>query len=380
MGKTALYVSIIVLLALSVGSAYAQVDLNQYDNLSSLPSENQVGNDGWLISSFITGIQTHTYNFVKSTYGELSGITHGYFIFFVSVWFIYTVIKMFFLQAQTPPLNVGMQFFLILIASTLLTTGGAGAFFSLFYEPIMEASVKMSSFFMTKATNGDGNFSHAIAQLENLFANSIDIALYLIESVDGFDIAGFLKAVFLGLVLISSVAGLVFLFAAYWSYSIFAIHILFALTPFMIAMYPFKALRQYPEKWFAGVINYAVIPIVLSISMGITIMISQQEVSEYLAAGGVEFTEGGNADAGEAGASITFIILVSMLSFLVHLRVGDIASHLTGGISTGLSSTWNMGINTMANVNNLGINAANLGMKGGNGLYNKVKGRIGDKI
>lgn len=352
MGKAKIFLVLIGILFLTIFSFEAQAQELDLDTFDGQGESNSGGSQGWIVSDFIDFLTGHTYNFVRSTYGELAAKAHNYYVFFVGVWFIYVIVTVTYFRVQANPFNLVGQLLLIIIVSSLLTTGGGGAFFSYFYDPLMTASSDLANFFMGKATGGGGDtFSGAMVKLENMFKNSSKIAIFIVEEAPSpwRSVGGFIKAIFMALCLIVVTTGLVFLFAAYWSYAIFALHILFAITPIALCLYPFKATRSWTMKWFSGILNYLFIPVLLSISMGITISIFASQVEGYLSSEMPDIVAGGNELGADTSYSILFLMLTSALSFLVHLRIGDIAAHLTGGISTGLSNTWSAAISAGAN-------------------------------
>tara|TARA_B100001146_G_scaffold102400_1_gene90686 strand:- start:441 stop:2006 length:1566 start_codon:yes stop_codon:yes gene_type:complete len=304
--------------------------------------------DSSIALTFIQNLQYHTFDFVsEKIYEDLAAQTNTLFIFFVSVWLLYVITAFFILQNQLSPQQILFQLFLILIASTILTSGGKELFINYFYSPLLSSFYGLADFFIAKATSTGGgaggtDFAGALKRIEDLFSAVRDTSNYMIDNTSTWSWTKKIKIFAFSWVFTVSAAALLFLFTAYWAYSLFALHVLLAFTPLFVALACFKMTRQYTFKWFSGIINYLTIPVVLSVSMGITISV----IGEY-----VDFTgdvadnliENDNVNGG-AQSTLFSVFLITILSFLVHLRVGEIAAFLTGGVSSGLSSSWSLGI------------------------------------
>ena len=338
------------------GDGYIPFDVNTIDAQTSSSVEPR-----WLFTKFISTLQDHTYTFVVNrVYSDLAAETDSLFKIFVGFWLLWTIINVFFLAQPVNFLNIFIQLILIAIASTMLSETGKDLFVEYFYDPVVGSFYYLSNFFMERATSGLGlnhleglRFDAALLELEKLFQATFDISGFLMDNMKSgvLDIGGILKGCFFSLVFITSVACLIFLFCAYWSYAIFALHVLLALTPIMIVLGVFKKTRVYFFKWLSGVINYLSIPVILSISMGITIFILNDYYTTLIESTAQKIAKG-NKISTEDSDNIMNIILICFLSFLLHLRVGEISAFLTNGISNGLSSTWALGMMAAQNTVN----------------------------
>jgi uncharacterized protein (DUF2062 family) len=304
-------------------------------------------------SNFISSLQKHVYTFVVvHVYTDLAKETGFLFKVFAGFWLLWVIVNTFFMQAQTNPSHIVVQFILMCAASFMLSSEGVGVFVEYFYNPITSMFYYLSNFFMEKATVGlpsasssGMRFDSALLELEKLFNVSFEMSAHILDNTmsSRWDVSGFFKGLFISTVFVGAVSALVFLFCAYWSYAIFALHVLLAVTPIMMMLGVFKKTRQYTFKWFSGCVNYLMIPVVLSISMGITIMILNEYYTSLIN-DTADTVLSGSKIQDEDKENIFNIILICFLSFLVHLRVGEISAFLTGGLSNGLSSTWALGM------------------------------------
>ena len=324
-------------------------DLNTDLNASSL-SFGQYQSGG-IVTEFIRELEISLYNFVvKKIYEPLAEESHVFFVVGVTIWVSYLIISFFFLNKKHDPLKILVTFFKIMLASLFLSRGGNVFFVEYFYEPLVGTFYNLANFFTAHTSNellsdSDNQFGSAVIQLEQLQQSAGEISKKIQENAPNFltNAGRFMQMVAFTYIFQISIFLLLFLFAAYWSYSVFALHVLLAMTPIMVALWAFSTTRQYTFKWFSGIINYLTIPVVLAISMGFTLSQLGDEVNILLQDTAPTIIEGGNTITEEHETNIIKIIFICFLSFLVHLRVGEISAFLTGGVSSGLSSTWALG-------------------------------------
>jgi len=334
-----------------------ELDLDEYDDLNRADD----GASDWFVSSFITTLKYHLYNFVMNrVFDDLAQETHTFFRLCVAVWLVWTILAATFLKAKVNYMTILMQTIIIMACSTFLSVGGRAVFEEYFYLPALSLFFGLADFFMEKATSASScasavSFDGALGKLEQLLASSWVLSDYISEHAPSWwsNPMGFIKAaIFSGLFLLT-VGALIFLFAAYWGYAIFAVHVLFALTPIMACLACFKTTRPYAFRWLSGVINYLSIPVILSISMGMTLSIYDSVLGDFMNETAGKIADGGASASESDMDNIVHIFFITLLSFLIHLRVGEISAHLTNGVSTGLSSTWSLGIMAASQVKDL---------------------------
>lgn len=99
-----------------------------------------------------------------------------------------------------------------------------------------------------------------------------------------------------------------------------ALAILLALGPLFIAFSLFEQTKRFTEAWIAQVINYALIPVIASGVLGLTIFFFTSHA-----------TVGSTDDVGTNQAA--FMVIIAFLSWVVMKQVPSIASGLAGGAS-----------------------------------------------
>lgn len=306
-------------------------------------------NDSFFVG-FIEKLTKHVYTFVvKMIYEDLVAELDKIFFVFTTCWFVWNATKFAFGQAKI--VDIFLQFLLIIFASSFMSQGGASFFINYFYNPLFSAFFGLSDFMISKAMNV-GEVGHetekkvflsGISQLENLWKAAAQITDSLEKNVPSLDIGKSIKMFVYGMLIKGGFLALTLLFCCYWSYAIFALHVFLALSPLMFMLAVFKTTRQYFQKWFSAVINYLTIPVILSISMGLTISIINTEMQYLVNEVAPQVAEGGGELSASDQHSFRSLILMCAISFLVHLRVGEMAAFLTGGVSAGLSSSWSLG-------------------------------------
>lgn len=99
-----------------------------------------------------------------------------------------------------------------------------------------------------------------------------------------------------------------------------ALAILLALGPLFIGLALFEQTRRFTEAWIAQIVNYALIPVIASGVLGLTIFFFTAHASV--------------ADTDDVGTSqAVFMVIIAFLSWVVMKQVPAIASGLAGGAS-----------------------------------------------
>ncbi len=199
-----------------------------------------------------------------------------------------------------------------------------------------------------KLDNGDSltQVYSAINSIEAMMRKILEFSgvIYDYYSEGITNIAGVFKGGLLAVVLILVFGFYLLYFTFIFAYALFALHVYFALMPIMLAFYPFKVTRPTFNQWIKSVFNYLTIPVLASIALGITTYFMNDSI--YKMTRYLDLKE----DATGALMEIYIpLILVGFIGYMILLRVGDMASHLTGGASTGLGADFSRTMNMFAN-------------------------------
>jgi type IV secretory pathway VirB6-like protein len=287
----------------------------------------------------------------KVIYDDLATLVKPLFSVFASLWLISKVLQII-SNAPVTLTQLTKGLFVIFIGYSFTNQGGY-LFVNWFYNPLVNTFFDFSGWMLQK-TSHDTDLSEALLVLDS-GGNKLTYAITVIEarvrdvftfagivydyySETGSMIVGALKGGVLALGLLFIFFFLLLYFTFLIAYSLFAMHVYFAWTPLAIIFFVFPVSRGVSKQWLKGILNYLTLPLVAATAMGITSFIlsgAMQDMQGLLKAG----TEA--QEALENGFPIELyltLLFTGFISFFVHIRASEMASHLTGGTTSGVGS------------------------------------------
>lgn len=299
--------------------------------------------------NFLVNLNGSLYNFVKNViFGDLADILRAPFQIAVTLWLIFIAVAMW-RGKNLNSMEFVYKFGVIALVGTIVFSGGGYLFFEWFLIPLLKTFIGLSGWVLQAATFNlnidtsaiEGYNEHFIGSLivEQRFYESLKIGAYLWDiSTEGFGgaITGAAKGAVLYLATVVTFLALLVMFTLLFAYSIFAAYTLFAMAPIFLLLSVFQMTRGFFISWLRCLLNYLCIPVIAAFSMGMTLSLLLNHWLEFEAA--IDSMRAGGSDTFPMMQFIT-VLVTTWLSFLIHLRVPDIAASLTGGSSGGFGTT-----------------------------------------
>ena len=280
-------------------------------------------------------------------FDDLAQVLRTPFTIMLTLWLMFVAVSMV-RGVQVVPMDMAMKFGLILIISTLTFSGGGAVFFDWVFHPVYNTFFSLAAFILDTTTYGaasamtsdvvsNKHFAGVVIVEERLKdALSWGALIFEAETESIIDVSGAVKGAGLYLITVGAFLLLWITFSGLMAYSVFASMVLFAMSPLMMIFYVFKTTKGITISWVRGLFNYLMIPVIAAFSMGLTLNILMQSWMDFEAI--MTQIEGG-ADIDFPKKDLYALLLMTLLSFLIHMRIPDITASITGGSSHGLGNT-----------------------------------------